>query len=842
MPSLFIARKLMAYNHFTHNYLAMKVPVTQLTVRIFLLSIALTLFVSRVFAQNYPVTSINISMPANPDANTTNWGAGTSLLTISATARTVNGRVDGLAQESKILVTIKKGGAIVGGTYTGSTAPQAGFNTISKVWAGSNALALLGKDYVLPAGDYELTVQFFQSRGAVLSPASELKTKPFTIRGNEQQTYQAPQPLAPANNNIFKEADITKPISFRWTPVVPRPQEPTTYRLKVWQLMQGQTGTQAMRTNQPIFTKDVDNITQAVVNNLVTGPCKPPYLCSFVWNVQALNREGKPIGSNNGTSETFAFKVDEGAVVTAGTLKLKSPANGVQIATNEAPQFSWFPLTTATGQETYKIKIIEIKGDESPEAAFRTNKPIFEKDSGNWLQVLPRVKFTAGKRYAWNVQALNREGKPVGTNNGTSELFTFKVGTTVAAATIKLSLPANGAIIQAGEAPKFTWLPPSPVISGQSYKIKIVEIKGDESPEQAFRTNKPIFEKDSIQPLSFTYPPKGPVLKVGQKYAWGVQTSAGRGNPTGEVKSDVFSFSVASGGCVAKLSLKSIACGDYTPAGFKYSVCVTYTSDAGNTCNIAYNDAQNAALNSLTGHNLANIIKDGFGGAVSNITFASSPSNSLAPGQSVDVCFTLTSSLPYAKIATYGLCKDGKELIAPNFANDVLDLDLKACVCTYCDEIEKWNFKEEKVTTSSEAPFIVNLSTSISAPAIAITNFKAELVSFTQDGKQQECFGCNINGQTFGNFVGGTFGAWGNGVFPLYGNNTTHHTLSWFSATGATTTMAGSAISISFTAPPLNPLNCCDDEISFCIRYSFTDKECRTCSFVKCYTVIRKHK
>ena len=34
------------------------------------------------------------------------------------------------------------------------------------------------------------------------------------------------------------------------------------YRLKVWQLMQGQSGSQAMRTNQPIVTKDVDNISQ----------------------------------------------------------------------------------------------------------------------------------------------------------------------------------------------------------------------------------------------------------------------------------------------------------------------------------------------------------------------------------------------------------------------------------------------------------------------------------------------------------------------------------------------------------------------------------------------------
>ncbi len=519
----------------------MKVPVTQLTVRVFLLSIAISLFVSRIFAQNYPVTGITISLPANPDANTANWGSGTSQLTISATARAVNGRVDGLAQESKILVIIKKGGGKVCGDYTSGNAPEAGFSTISRVWAGNNAVALLGKGCILPPGDYELSVQFFQSRGAVASLASELKTKPFTIRGNEQQAYQAPQLVAPASNTIFKETDITKPISFRWTPLVPRPQEPTTYRLKVWQLMQGQTGTQARTVNQPILTKDVDNITQAIISNLITGPCKPPYLCDFVWNVQALNREGKPIGSNNGTSETFSFKVEGAPAVTAGTVKLNSPANGVTIAANEAPQFSWYPLTTGTGQEGYKIKIVEIKGDQSPEQAIHTNKPIFEKDSPSFLQVLPLVKFATGKKYVWNVQALNREGKPVGGNNGTSETFSFKVekAPIVTAGTLKLNSPANGVTIAANEAPQFSWYPLTTATGQETYKIKIVEIKGDESPEQAFRGNKPIFEKDSGNWLQVL-----PLIKfaIGKKYVWNVQALNRERKPVGNA--DIFIFKI----------------------------------------------------------------------------------------------------------------------------------------------------------------------------------------------------------------------------------------------------------------------------------------------------------
>jgi hypothetical protein len=93
--------------------------------------------------------------------------------------------------------------------------------------------------------------------------------------------------------------------------VVPKPQEPVTYRLKVWQLMQGQNSTQAMRTNKPIVTKDVADITEATVSGIYTGPCRPPYLCDYVWNVQALDRQGKPIGDNEGTSQTWAFMVTQ---------------------------------------------------------------------------------------------------------------------------------------------------------------------------------------------------------------------------------------------------------------------------------------------------------------------------------------------------------------------------------------------------------------------------------------------------------------------------------------------------------------------------------------------------
>lgn len=105
-------------------------------------------------------------------------------------------------------------------------------------------------------------------------------------------TSSTSENVEPANGKSFSADEVKQPITFRWTPIVPKPQEPITYRLKVWQLMQGQNSTDAMRTNQPIVTKDVDNITETAVQGIYTGPCRPPYLCDFVWIVQVLNNTG----------------------------------------------------------------------------------------------------------------------------------------------------------------------------------------------------------------------------------------------------------------------------------------------------------------------------------------------------------------------------------------------------------------------------------------------------------------------------------------------------------------------------------------------------------------------
>ena len=93
--------------------------------------------------------------------------------------------------------------------------------------------------------------------------------------------------------------DAAQSVTFRWTPVVPKPKEPVTYRLKVWQLMQGQNGTVAMKVNEPIVTKDVTDTSEATISDIYTGPCKPPYLCDFVWSLEVISSANTNTGAGS---------------------------------------------------------------------------------------------------------------------------------------------------------------------------------------------------------------------------------------------------------------------------------------------------------------------------------------------------------------------------------------------------------------------------------------------------------------------------------------------------------------------------------------------------------------
>ncbi|CAN5471622.1 hypothetical protein BH10BAC5_BH10BAC5_12510 [soil metagenome] len=83
--------------------------------------------------------------------------------------------------------------------------------------------------------------------------------------------------------------------------------------------------------------------------------------------------------------------------------------------------------------------------------------------------------------------------------------------------------------------PVFTWMYMQAPGSNQTYSLKIVELRGEESPENAMLKNKAFFEKEGISAQLFQYPNSAPKFEKGKKYAWSVKIA--------DSFSEVFTFS-----------------------------------------------------------------------------------------------------------------------------------------------------------------------------------------------------------------------------------------------------------------------------------------------------------
>ncbi|MBL0146150.1 MAG: hypothetical protein IPP48_10585 [Chitinophagaceae bacterium] len=338
-------------------------------------------------------------------------------------------------KEPKLVVQIRGNGAIICGNTPATAQPMGSFDV--KTFTTNDIAAMLGNCKELKEGSYQLCVQFYNLDRVAISQET---CKEFKVESPKLQEYAPPTLITPEDGKTFTEAELSRPLNFRWTPLVPKPQQPITYRLKVWQLMQGQNSAAAMRSNQPIVTKDVDNITQAVVTGIYTGPCRPPYLCDFVWQVQALNREGKPVGNNEGKSEVFKFGVKETGAAKPPTLV--SPANNQNFSFAEVKRpvnFRWTPVLPKPQEPvTYRLKVWQLMQGQNGTTAMRSNKPIVTKEVADITTVdvvqLLMNDCTSGPccapylcDFIWQVQALDRQGKPIGNNEGKSEAWNFKI-------------------------------------------------------------------------------------------------------------------------------------------------------------------------------------------------------------------------------------------------------------------------------------------------------------------------------------------------------------------------------------------------------------------------------
>lgn len=326
-------------------------------------------------------------------------------------------------REPRLVVQIRSGGAVICGNTVATGKPVDPFDV--RTFNTADLTGVMTNCHDLKEGNYSICVQFFNIDKV---PISREVCKEFRVEAQKNTEYAPPTLITPEDAKTFTLQQLGGPVTFRWTPIVPKPTVPVTYRIRVWQLMEGQNGNQAMKTNTPVFTKDVENLTQATTTGLLTGPCKPPYLCDFIWNVQALTREGKPIGTNNGTSEPFHFS----ATSENKCVENVYPENNkklLQKDVKESITFRWTKMSGASENATYRLKVWQLMEGQTGLQAMKSNNPVATKEVKNAMELAVPGIYTGPCKppylcdFIWAVEMVSNDGRIC-----TSEPTVFKIG------------------------------------------------------------------------------------------------------------------------------------------------------------------------------------------------------------------------------------------------------------------------------------------------------------------------------------------------------------------------------------------------------------------------------
>lgn len=165
--------------------------------------------------------------------------------------------------------------------------------------------------------------------------------------------------------------------------------------------------------------------------------------------------------------------------------------------------------------------------------------------SGAWRETFTRTGNAPSGDYTICIHVKDNSGEEI-----SSDCIDQKVEI---ASSPTLVTPADGDNILPEQQPMFTWLAPMPAPSGQvTYKIKIVEVLGSQSPDAAIQTNPVWFEKTDIRTTMLQYPISARKFENTKKYAWRVFVV----QDNSSIPSDeIFSFITQSAGNNQRMSI-----------------------------------------------------------------------------------------------------------------------------------------------------------------------------------------------------------------------------------------------------------------------------------------------
>ena len=125
----------------------------------------------------------------------------------------------------------------------------------------------------------------------------------FNLARAQEVKYTAPKNISPEEGKNLNNKEKEVMVNFRWTPVLPRPKEDVIYKVRILEILPGQSKPQAL-VNKPIAVREVKNVTETTFK--LAPRCNN---CEWVWNVEAVITE-KGLPKSLGKSEATQFALD----------------------------------------------------------------------------------------------------------------------------------------------------------------------------------------------------------------------------------------------------------------------------------------------------------------------------------------------------------------------------------------------------------------------------------------------------------------------------------------------------------------------------------------------------
>ncbi|MCB0734792.1 MAG: hypothetical protein KDC76_09425 [Bacteroidetes bacterium] len=458
----------------------------------------------------------------------------------------------------------------------------------------------------------------------------------------------------------------------------------------------------------------------------------------------------------------------------------------------------------------------------NPQYVYTSAKIIYEyRDLTN---AYPRGSFNAGL-------ALE---SPMVEEYVTPNYFNLNVGLTYTPkaksrkpAALVLKYPENGAVYQSGKPFKhFKWkhVNPQPGVPAM-YKVVVTSLSRNPQSFTAYT---------SSSQVSFEEVFKG--AKMDGKYTWTV-TEVNSG-----LKATPFTLKTIQSGL--DIQLQNISCVD--PA-FDNQGKVHYTGQV-----LLSNSANNTGA--ITIENTPFILQNLDGTSPVNATFVACPGTGtvyqpgvLNPNNSVTACISFTRPIGTSQALVEVMYHNNN---APAISMNEVSLDsLPNCVCTMCDD---WKIDVTKAQVSAIASDRANTSITQDITISGSSNIKklkAEIIYMNQDVNYPDCYTCTKHDDQMGLFS--RFGnsgmittqssKWQNdGMGELFDENQDDYgnSFTWCASDPDGVDFSSSQrLKLLINLPGIRGLDCCTGTYTVCVRYTFTDVQCKSCSYVRCYSL-----